>query len=411
MTEISDSEDNLKPRDTGYATPVTLKKRKMATIVLASFFIIIGLIWLIYYLIWGQFEVSTDNAYVSGNLVQVMSQIPGTVIQINVDDTYFVNQGEEIIKIDPSDLKIAFQRSSAYLAQTVRQVRQSFEFAQQAQASVLLRHADLIKAQLDLKRRTGLIGEKAISREELQHYQTALDTAQAQYNYTLHNLHAALALVMNSHLYTHPQVERAKANFRTAYLNLRRTSIIAPVTGYVAKRNIQVGQQVAVNTPLLAIVPLNNVWVDANYKESQLKYIRIGQPVTLIADAYSDITYHGKIAGLNAGTGAAFSLLPPQNATGNWIKIVQRLPVRISLKPLELKRHPLQIGLSMRVTTNVHDITTNKLAMVASIKPVYSTDVYAKQLRDAEKHIDKILTENSPNLFISTSSLSKFSKY
>jgi membrane fusion protein (multidrug efflux system) len=399
MTEPSTPENHSAP-DTGAPTRSSLRKRKIAMTILAIVFLGIGLIWLIYYLIWGQFEVYTDDAYVNGNLVQAMAQVPGTVVQINVDDTFLVTKGQEIIKLDPSDMQVAFQRASAALAQTVRQVRQAFENTKQAEAAVVARQADLVKAQLDLKRRAGLIGEKAISREEMQHYKTAEETAQAQYQVALHRLNAALALVENAHLYTHPEVERAKANFRTAYLNLMRTTIVAPATGYVAKRSVQVGQQVAVNTPMFAIVPLDNVWVDANYKESQLNDLRVGQPVAVTADAYSDVNYHGKVVGLNAGTGAAFSLLPPQNATGNWIKIVQRLPVRISIPAKELEQHPLQIGLSMRVTADIHDLSGSRLATMSERKPLYSTDVYTKQLADADKLIAKILQDNSPDLFI-----------
>jgi len=380
-----------------------LKKRNVAMIILASIFLFIGLVWFIYWLIFGQFEVYTDDAYVNGNLVQLMAQVPGTVIEINTDDTYLVNKGQTLIRLDSSDMNIALQRAQALLAQTVRQVRQSFEYAEQIQASLLLRNADLIKAQLDLKRRSGLVGERAISREELQHYQTAVDGAKAQYNFTLHNLHAAQAVVERAHLYTHPQVERAIANFKMAYLNLMRTTIVAPVTGYVAKRSVQVGQQVTQNMPMLAIIPLNEVWVDANYKESQLSDLRIGQPVTLKADAHSNVVYHGRVVGLNAGTGAAFSLLPPQNATGNWIKIVQRLPVRISINPDDLKKNPLQLGLSMRVTTNIHDMSGSKLATVAEQKSVYATNVYVNQLAKANKLVGNILRENSPDVFLSAS--------
>ena len=233
-----------------------------------------------------------------------------------------------------------YKQAKATLGQTVRQVRQNFENAERAQATLILRNADLIKAQLDVKRRLGLVGKSAVSREEFQHYQTAEQAAEADYNFALHNLRSEQALVENSHLYTHPLVEHAKANFKTAYLNAQRTTIVAPTTGYIAKRSVQVGQHIMVNTPMLAIVPLREIWVDANYKESQLSDLRINQPVTLYADAYSDVTYHGKVFGLSAGTGAAFSLLPPQNATGNWIKIVQRLPVRIWLDPEELKNIP-----------------------------------------------------------------------
>lgn len=389
-----------KAPDTGAPSRKTRKRRKYASIILGSIFLIIGIIWLLYYLIWGQFEVYTDDAYVNGNLVQVMARVPGTIIDINTDDTFLVNKGQPIVRLDPADMQIALQRAHAQLALTVRQVRQLYEHVKEAQATVLLRQADLIKAQRDLKRRDGLLGEKAISREELNHYQISVDTAQAQYDYALHNLRSALAVVENSHLYAHPQVERAKTNFKTAYLNLLRTTIVAPVTGYAAKRSVQLGQQVAVNTPLLAIIPLKDVWVDANYKESQLSDLRIGQPVSLQADAYSGVAYHGKVVGLNAGTGAAFSLLPPQNATGNWIKIVQRLPVRISIDADELKKHPLQIGLSMRVTANIHDLNGKRLATTAAQKTVYATDVYANQLSDANKLINKILRANSPDISI-----------
>lgn len=390
-------------RDQGKANPETKRKRKLAMLTLGSIFLFLGFIWLIYWLIWGRFHIYTDDAYVNGNMVQLMSQVPGTVIEISTDDTYLVEKGQAIIKLDPADMQIALEKARANLAQTVRLVKQDFEQAEQAQALLILRHADLMKAQADLKRRTGLIGEKAISREELQHYQTTVTTTQAQYNDALHHLRAILALVENSHLYTHPLVETAKANFRKAYLDSARTTILAPVTGYVAKRSVQVGQEIASHTPLLAIIPLDNVWVDANYKESQLSPLRIGQPVTLYADAYDNITYHGKVVGLNAGTGASFALLPPQNATGNWIKIVQRLPVRISLDTEELKKAPLQLGLSMRVTVDTHHKQGQRLAAIAEQKPLYVTDIYAKQLDHANQEIEAILKNNAADSYVPVS--------
>ena len=380
-------------------------RRQLIMIVLAAVFLFIGFIWLLYWLIWGRFEEYTEDAYVNGNIVQLMPQVSGTVIEINADDTQFVTQGEPLIKLDTSDTEIALQRAQAQLAETVRQVRQYFENAERAQAALILRGADLMKAQLDLKRRTGLVGERAISREEMQHYTTAAKTAEAQYNFALHNLRAALAVVENSHVYTNPLVERAKANFKTAYLNRQRTTIYAPVTGYVAKRSVQVGQQVNMNTAMLAIIPLNEVWVDANYKESQLGRIRIGQSVLLYADAYSSVKFHGKIAGLSPGTGVSFALLPPQNATGNWIKIVQRLPVRITLDANEVKNHPLLIGLSMRVTTYTYHNEGRQLAAIKPNKPLYTTNVYNNQLAQADQLIDTILQDNSPNLFLPRSQL------
>jgi len=375
-------------------------RRNVAMAILGIIFLLLGLIFGIYWLFIGRFEVYTDDAYVNGNIVALMPQVSGTVIQINTDDTHLVLQGQTVIQLDPTDRIIALQRAKADLANRVRTVNQYYKNAQQAQQILILRHADLLQAQLDLKRRVGLMGERAISREELQHYRTALEAANARYQSALYILRARMGLVENAHLYTHPQVEEAKANVNKAYLDLARTIIVAPVTGYVAKRSVQVGQQVNLRTPMLAIVPLNEVWVDANYKESQLSPLRVGQPVTLYADAYSDVTYHGKVVGLNAGTGAAFSILPPQNATGNWIKIVQRLPVRISLDVNELKQQPLQIGLSMHVTVDVHQTEGQRMGTVVTQKPVYVTDVYANQLADANTLIDGILHENASDIFL-----------
>lgn len=380
------------------ATPATLHKRKVAMIALGGLFVLIAIIWLVYWLIWGQFEEYTDDAYVNGNMVQLMPQVPGTVVEINTDDTQLVTEGQVIIKLDQADYLVALQKAKADLAQTVRQVHQYFENAAQAQQNLLLDKANLIKAQLDLKRRKGLIGNRAVSREEMQHYQTAAEAAEASYNVSVHQLDAAQAFVKNATLYTHPLVETAKANLKIAYLNLQRTTIVAPVTGYIAKRNVQLGQQVSMNSPMLAIIPLRETWVDANYKESSLANLRVNQPVTLYADAYPDISYHGKVVGLNAGTGSAFSLLPPQNATGNWIKIVQRLPVRIRFNEDELKKNPLQLGLSMRVTVNTHDRKGRRMPKTAKSLYKYQTSAYAKQLAGADKLINEILQANSSDM-------------
>ncbi|QEY50521.1 efflux RND transporter periplasmic adaptor subunit [Legionella longbeachae] len=379
-------------------TPETLHKRKVAMLILGAVFLFIAFLWLTYWLIWGQFELYTDDAYINGNMVQLMPQVAGTVVEINTDETQLVTEGQTIIKLDSADYKVALQKAKADLAQSVRQVRQYFENAAQARQKVILDKANLIQAQLDLKRRQGLIGNRAVSREEMQHYKTALEAAEATYDLSLHQLDAALALVENAQLYTHPLVETAKANLKKAYLDLQRTTIKAPITGYVAKRGVQPGQQVSMNSVMLAIIPLNDTWIDANYKESDLNDIRIGQPVTIYADAYPGITYHGKVVGLNAGTGSAFALLPPQNATGNWIKIVQRLPVRINLDPDELKKNPLQLGLSMRVTINIHNLKGSRLPQKPEPEFKFETNVYKKQLADVEPLINDILQANAPDM-------------
>lgn len=380
------------------ATPETLHKRKIAMIILGSIFLLIGLLWLIYWLVWGQYHEYTDDAYVNGNMVQLMPQISGTVVEINTDDTQLVNAGQVIIKLDPADYSIALQRAKAELGQTVRQVNQYFADAQKAQQNVILDKANLVKAQLDLNRRKKLIGNRAVSREDMQHYQTAVDAAQASYNASVNQLEAAMALVAGSNLYHHPMVETARANLKKAYLDFKRTTIVAPVTGYVAKRAIHPGQQVSPNTAMLAIIPLDDTWVDANYKESSLANLRVNQVVTLDADAYPDVTYHGTVMGLNAGTGSAFALLPPQNATGNWIKIVQRLPVRIRIDPDELNKNPLQLGLSMRVTVNTHDRKGERMPTLSNTAFKYETVVYQQQLAEVEQLINTILKTNSENI-------------
>lgn len=380
------------------ATPETLRKRKIAMFILGGIFLLIAVVWLIYWILWRQYEEYTDDAYVNGNMVQLMPQISGTVVAINAEDTQLVTAGEIIIKLDQADYEVALQQAKANLAQTVRQVRQYFEHAAQARQRVILDKANLVKAQLDLKRRQGLMGNRAVSREEMQHYQTALDAAQANYNVSLYQLEAADVLVANTTLYHHPLVEIAKSQLKTAYLNYQRTNIAAPVTGYIAKRAIHPGQQVAPNTAMLAIIPLHDTWVDANYKESSLNNLRVGQPVTLYADAYPDITYHGKVVGLNAGTGSAFALLPAQNATGNWIKIVQRLPVRIQFDTDELQRNPLQLGLSMRVTINTHNRDGNRMPTTTNTSYNYETAIYAKQLTEVEMLINSILKANATDI-------------
>jgi membrane fusion protein (multidrug efflux system) len=331
-------------------------------------------------------------------MVQLMPQVAGTVISIHADNTELVTEGQLLIQLDQSDYAIALQRAKADLAQTVRQVRQYFENETQARQNLILNKANLVKAQLDYNRRLSLVGNRAVSREEMQHFKTTVEGAQATYNASLAQLNASLALIENSTLYTHPLVEVAKTHLKMAYLNLQRTTIVAPVTGFVAKRNVEPGQQVSMSSAMLAIVPLHDTWVDSNYKESALENIRVNQPVVLSADAYPGITYHGRVVGLNAGTGSAFALLPAQNATGNWIKIVQRLPVRIALNPDELKKNPLQLGLSMRATVNTHDRSGTRMQQINGTPFSFATTAFGKQLAEVEPLINEILKANSPDM-------------
>ena len=358
--------------------------------------VVVGIAWALYHFLVGRWYESTDDAYVNGNVVMITPQIPGTVVSIGADDNDFVREGQPLVKLDPSDAEVALAQAEADLAGSVRKVRGLYSGVSSSQADVAARETAVAQARADYKRREGLAKTGAISAEELSHAREALTAAESALAGVKGQLATTRALVENTKVASHPEVQAAAAKVRAAYLDLQRDTLIAPVSGHVAKRSVQVGQRVQPGTPLMAVVPLAQVWVDANFKETQLTDMRIGQPVTLTSDLYgSDVVYHGHIEGLGVGTGSAFSLLPAQNATGNWIKIVQRLPVRIDLDGKELQKHPLRIGLSMSVSVNLHNQNGPILSQTAPSKPVFSTDVYQRGKREADALIDKIIAENS----------------
>ena len=311
---------------------------------------------------------STDDAYVNGNVVQITSQVPGTVVKIDADDTQFVQAGATLVELDKADAKVALDEAESNLAKTVRQVRNLYATSGQLAANVQQSQAELVRAQDDLHRRESLAASGFISREALSHERAALNVANAAAAATKQQLAAHQALVDHTTIDTHPDVRAAQAKVREAELAYERTQLQAPVSGYIAKRNVQMGQRVAAGTPLMAVVSLDDVWVDANFKEGQLKSMRVGQAVSLTADLYGDKQeYHGKVIGFGAGTGGAFALLPAQNATGNWVKVVQRIPVRIALDRGELNTHPLQVGLSMQVKVDTKDQNGERLPHVAAL--------------------------------------------
>ncbi|MBS0307779.1 MAG: HlyD family efflux transporter periplasmic adaptor subunit [Proteobacteria bacterium] len=331
-------------------------KRKKIMLTIASVFLIAGVGYGLYWLLFSRYYEETDNAYVAGNVVQITSQVPGTVSKILADDTDLVKGGQELISLDTADADVAVTQAEAQLAQTVREVRTLYAAQSQAAANLKLRDAELTRAQDDLARRKALAGSGAVSGEEIRHAELAVSAAQAAVGVAKEQLVSGRALTEGTTPDKHPNVQRAAARLQEAMLSQARSTLYAPVGGEVAKRNAQVGQRIAAGAPLMAIVPLDQLWVDANLKEAQLRRVRIGQPVELVADMYgSKVKYAGKVAGLGAGTGAAFALLPAQNATGNWIKVVQRVPVRITLEPKQLREHPLRIGLSMTIEIDVHD--------------------------------------------------------
>ncbi|MBV8464604.1 MAG: efflux RND transporter periplasmic adaptor subunit [Burkholderiales bacterium] len=341
-----------------------------------------------------RFHVDTDNAYVAGNIVQVTPQTAGTIVTVNADDTDFVEAGQPLIKLDRADAELAVETADAQLGQTVREVRTLFANDGTLRATVGLRETDLNRAKEDLARRQGLAGSGAVAAEDIQHAKDAVNNAQAALKVAQEQLASNQTLIDHTSLRLHPNVRRAVLKVREAQLALDRTTVPSPVTGYVAHRVAQPGQRVNVGTPMMAVVPLDQIWIDANFKESQLADMRIGQPVDVNADLYgSKVTYHGKIVGFSAGTGTVFSLLPAQNATGNWIKVVQRLPVRISLDPKEVAEHPLRIGLSIRADVDTHDRNGATLSTVHRATPVADTQVYAGQGVDAAKQADASLAK------------------
>ncbi|WP_321861161.1 HlyD family secretion protein [Burkholderia cenocepacia] len=376
------------------AQPQNNNKRKRMMTLLVAVIVIAAIAYGLYYFLVARFHEDTDDAYVNGNVVQITPQVTGTVIAVKADDTQTVKAGDPLVVLDPADSQVALQQAEANLAQTVRQVRGLFVNDDQYRAQVALRQSDLSKAQDDLRRRLAVAQTGAVSQEEISHARDAVKAAQASVDAAQQQLASNRALTANTTIASHPNVMAAAAKVRDAYLANARNVLPAPVTGYVAKRSVQVGQRVSPGNPLMSVVPLNAVWVDANFKEVQLKHMRIGQPVELTADIYgSSVTYHGKVVGFSAGTGSAFSLLPAQNATGNWIKVVQRLPVRIELDPKDLDKHPLRIGLSMQVDVDIKDERGDQL--VNAPNTVYETNVFAKYGDEADAEIARIIAENA----------------
>jgi membrane fusion protein, multidrug efflux system len=385
-------------------------RRKKALLTLAAVVAVVGLAWGGYeWLVSSHYE-TTDNAYVQGNVVQITPQIGGTVMAIHADETDFVKAGQPLVKLDPADAKVALDQAEAALGQAVRQVRTLYTNNGSLAAQIALRQADVSKAQAevgrandDYNRRAALVGTGAVSREELNHAQTevnsarsALVAAQAAVVGAREQLASNQVMTSGTDVEQHPQVQAAAAKVREAWLAQQRAVLVAPVDGYVAKRTVQLGQRVAAGAPLMSIVPLNQVWVDANFKEVQLRQLRIGQPVTLTADIYGKrVEYKGKVAGLGVGTGAAFSLLPAQNATGNWIKVVQRVPVRVALDAAELAQHPLRVGLSMEATVDVSKQEGKTLADAPRAAAVSQTQMFDTQDDGAEAEVHRVIAANS----------------
>ena len=381
--------------DTTTVTTENPGKRKTVLIAITAAFVLAGLGWAGYYNLVLSKEEVTDNAYVGGNLVTLSAQVTGNVDEIRADETQMVKAGAPLITLNAIDADLALRQAEARLGNVVRQERERYSSVAQYDAVIEQRRLALSTAQGNLSRRAPLAADHTISGEDLAHAKQAVDDAKAALTVAQRQAESAKAGVAGVNLVSHPAVLSAKGDVVQAWLAVRRNAVIAPVSGYVAKRSVQLGSHVTPGTPLMSIVPLDQLWVDANFKESELRNIRIGQAATIETDLYgSKVVYHGKVLGMSAGTGSAFSLLPAQNATGNWIKVVQRVPVRITLDPKELAAHPLRIGLSTTVTvdTSHAEGATLDQPMVASA--LYTTKALSQPVGDAEKIADTIIAQN-----------------
>jgi membrane fusion protein (multidrug efflux system) len=365
--------DNSTSAATGQsAAPAhTTSRRRRGLIILGVSAMLVAAVYGVYWFLFARQYQDTDDAYVDGDLVQITSEVPGTVIALTADDTQDVARGQTLLELDPADAQVAMSNAEAGLARAVREVRTLFATADQLRAQSIEREIELKRAQDDYARRSDLLLDGAVSSEELSHTQDNIAQIRANLAEAREQLNATTVQIDGTTVETHPRVLAAEAAVRDAALALHRTHILAPVAGVVARRSVQVGQRVAPGTPLMAVVPLDDVWIDANFKEVQLKDMRVGQPVQVRADIYGrGVRYRGRLVGLSAGSGNAFALLPAQNASGNWIKIVQRLPVRIVLDPQQLKAHPLRVGLSTTVTVDVHDTSGALIATQVRSEPL-----------------------------------------
>ena len=371
-------------------------KRKRALILLTLLFVIIAVAYGAYwFLVLRHFE-ETDDAYVAGNQVQIMAQVSGSVTKVWADNTDYIQQGDVLVTLDQTDAQQAFEKAQTQLASSVRQMRQLMINNKQLQANIDIRKTTLAQAQTDLNRRIPLGSANLIGREELQHAKDAVTSAQAALDVAIQQYNANQAMILGTKLEDQPTVRQAATDVRNAWLALQRTKIVSPMSGYVSRRSVQPGAQISPTTPLMAVVPASNLWVDANFKETQLAHMRIGQPVTVISDIYGDdVKYTGKVVGLDMGTGSAFSLLPAQNATGNWIKVVQRLPVRIELDADQLAKHPLRIGLSTLVKVDTSNRDGQMLANQIRTSPVYESNAREISLDPVNKLINDIVQANA----------------
>jgi membrane fusion protein (multidrug efflux system) len=370
-------------------------KRRRVLALIALIFLVLGALWAAYWVLFLSTREQTDDAYVNGNKVVISAQISGTVIAVLTDDTQLVKAGQVLVRLDPIDAQTALDRASSALAQAVREVRQQQSTADQYDSAIETRRLELARAQADLAKREPLLAERAIAPEEVRHAREGVELARAALAQAIRQSASSHVLVDGTSVEDNPAVLQSKAAYRDAWIAAQRNAVVAPVTGYVAERSVQLGQHIQAGQALMTVIPLNTLWIDANFKEVQLRHLRPGQPAQVRSDLYgSGHIFHGHIVGMSAGTGAAFALLPPQNASGNWIKVVQRVPVRIQIDDNDLERSPLRVGLSATVTVDTTSRDGPVLAAGVNDRTVGITQVYTQDLEKANAEADAVVRRN-----------------
>jgi membrane fusion protein (multidrug efflux system) len=374
--------------------PTNGKRRNILTLI-AVIFIVLGLLWGAYWVLVLAKREQTDDAYVNGNKVVISAQVSGTVIAVLADDTQLAEAGQVLVRLDPVDAETGLSRTASSLAQIVRQVRQEKSTADQYDSLIETRRLELARAEADLAKREPLLADRAIAPEEVRHARESVELARAALTQAVRQSTASHALVDGTPVEGNPAVLQAKAAYRDAWIAAQRNAVVAPVTGYVAERSVQLGQHIQAGQALMTVIPLNSLWVDANFKEVQLRHLRIGQPAQVRSDLYGgSFIFHGHVEGMSAGTGAAFALLPAQNASGNWIKVVQRVPVRIQIDESDLVKSPLRVGLSATVTVDTTHRDGPVLPREATRTPVGDTQVYTQDLDKANAEAEAIVSRN-----------------
>ena len=369
--------------------------RTKILLLIAVIFIVLGALWAAYWVLVLSKRERTDDSYVNGNKVVISAQVSGTVIAVQADDTQLVKAGQVLVRLDPIDAQTNLSRMASALAKTVRQVRQERSTAEQYDSVIDTRKLELARAEADLAKREPLLADHAIAPEEVRHARESVELARAGLTQAVRQSTSSHALVDGTQVEDNPAVLEAKSAYRDAWIAAQRNAVVAPVTGYVAERSVQLGQHIQAGQALMTVFPLNSLWVAANFKEVQLRHLRIGQPAEVRSDLYGgSFIFHGHVKGMSAGTGAAFSLLPAQNASGNWIKVVQRVPVRIQIDDADLVKSPLRVGLSATVTVDTTSRNGPVLAMDATDTAVGNTQVYTQDLDKANAEADAVVRRN-----------------